>query len=77
MTSVLVIGGTGFVGRHAVENLLDHDYDVTSLSRGCPAFPFTDPGDVEHLREDRTDRTALERVGREVDPDVVIDCAAF
>lgn len=77
MTSALVIGGTGFIGRHAVENLLDHEYDVTSLSRGTPAFPFSDPGAVDHVTGDRTDRTTLERVVTRRDPDVVIDCAAF
>lgn len=77
MTSALVIGGTGFIGRHTVENLLDHDYGVTSLSRGEPEFPFSDPGAVDHLIGDRTDRTTLEQIATRLDPDIVIDCAAF
>ncbi|WP_331232366.1 NAD-dependent epimerase/dehydratase family protein [Natronorarus salvus] len=77
MTDALVIGGTGFIGRHTIENLLDHDYDVTSLSRGEPEFPFSDPGAVDHLIGDRSDRTTLERAATRLDQAVVIDCAAF
>jgi len=77
MASALVIGGTGFIGRHAVENLLGHDYDVTSVSRSAPAFPFTDPTAVEHVTGDRTDQSTLETLAAGRDPDVVVDCAAF
>lgn len=77
MTSALVIGGTGFIGRHTVETLLNHDYAVTSLSRNNPEFPFSAPGAVDHVTGDRTDETTLERIATRLDPDVVIDCAAF
>lgn len=77
MPSALVVGGTGFIGRHTVENLLDHGYDVTSMSRSEPEFPFTEPAEVDHLIEDRTDASALERIATDLDPDVVIDCAGF
>lgn len=77
MSSALVIGGTGFIGRHTVENLLDHDYDVTSLSRSNPEFPFSDPESIEHVTGDRTDQTTLERIVTRFDLDIVIDCAAF
>lgn len=30
----LVIGGTRFIGRHTVTELLNHDYDVTVFNRG-------------------------------------------
>lgn len=77
MTSALVIGGTGFLGRHTLENLLDHEYDVTSLSRGNPELPFSDPEAVEHVTGDRTNRGALEHIATRREPNVVIDCAAF
>ena len=77
MTAALVIGGTGFVGRHTVENLLEHDYDVTSMSRGRHGVQFADRTTVEHVTGDRTDDTLLADVARRVEPDVVIDCAAF
>lgn len=38
LESALVIGGTGFVGRHTVRELLYHDYDVTTLARGTGGY---------------------------------------
>jgi 2'-hydroxyisoflavone reductase len=77
MDSALVIGATGFVGRHAVENLLEHGYAVTALSRSEHRFRFADRPDVERVSVDRTDADALAGVAERVDPDVVIDCAAY
>ena len=77
MTSALVIGGTGFIGRHTVENFLDHNYEVTSLSRSTPEFPFSDSGAINHVTGNRTDQSTLERIATRFDPNVVIDCAAF
>ena len=37
MTSALVVGGTGFVGRHTAAEFLDHGHTVTALSRGTVA----------------------------------------
>ena len=77
MARALVIGGTGFVGRHAVANLDGHGYDVTSLGRGGHPFDFDDWPDVEQRRGDRTDPQVIEDVARGLEPDVVVDCAAF
>jgi len=76
MVHALVIGGTGFVGRHAVAELRAHEYEVTVLSRGESEVPFT-AETVEHLRGDRTDERDLADAARSTSPDVVIDCAAF
>lgn len=77
MTTALVIGGTGFLGRHTVENFLSAGYDVASLSRSEPEFPYSEPGAVEHVTGDRTDQSTLERLATRLDPAVVIDCAAL
>jgi nucleoside-diphosphate-sugar epimerase len=77
MTSALVIGGTGFVGRHAVEELLDHGYDVTTLSRSTPDAEFRDRASLSHVTADRTDPDALADAARRVQPEIVIDCAVF
>lgn len=42
MTDALLIGGTGFIGRHTVEELLAHSYDVTTMARGDRQDPFAD-----------------------------------
>lgn len=77
MDSALVIGATGFLGRHTVENLLEHGYDVAALSRGEHGFRFADRTGVERVTADRTDADALAAVAARVDPAVVIDCAAY
>ncbi|MFD1587009.1 NAD-dependent epimerase/dehydratase family protein [Halorientalis brevis] len=76
MVHALVIGGTGFVGRHAVAELREHGYEVTAFSRGQSEVPFTDEA-VTHLRGDRTDERELADAAQAADPDVVVDCAAF
>ena len=47
LDSALVIGGTGFVGRHTVADLLDHGYDVTAVSRDSQGYRFPDRLPVE------------------------------
>jgi 2'-hydroxyisoflavone reductase len=70
--SVLILGGTGFVGPHVVERLLARGHTVTLFNRGRTnpqLFPT-----VEKLRGDRkTDVGALE--GRSFD--AVIDTSAY
>ncbi len=73
----LVIGGTRFIGRHAVEHLLDHDYRVTIFNRGNHDDPFAEREGVDRVEGDRTNDTALERAREEFDPDVVVDMVAY
>ena len=77
MQSALVIGGTRFIGRHTVTELLDHEYDVAIFNRGNHENPFEDDDRVTHVPGDRTDRAALERAADAVDPAIVIDCVAY
>lgn len=77
MTSALVIGGSGFIGRHTATNLLDHGYEVTTLSRSQSEDQFTDRASGTHITADRTDDDALVDAARRVEPEIVIDCAAF
>lgn len=78
MDTALTIGGTRFVGRHTVEELLDHDYEVTIFTRGTHENPFADRDDVAHHRGDRNDREALEAARDAVEPDAVFDfCGMF
>ncbi len=77
MTSALVVGGTRFIGRHTVRDLLDNGYDVTTFTRGNDDYPFTDTAGVDHVTGDRTDRDALAAAADAVDPDVVLDFVAY
>jgi 2'-hydroxyisoflavone reductase len=73
----LVVGGTRFSGRELVEELLAHDYHVTTFTRGESENPFTDREGVDAINGDRTDTGALESARDEVTPDVVVDMCAF
>ncbi|WP_396610304.1 NAD-dependent epimerase/dehydratase family protein [Haloferax sp. S1W] len=77
MDSALVIGGTRFIGRHLVSDLLDHDYDVTIFNRGNHDNPFADNPRVQHIQGDRTDDEALRTAKLTVEPDAVFDCVAY
>lgn len=76
MPSALVIGGTGFVGRHTVAELHEHGYTVTSLSRNDHDFQFAPDGPIRERTGDRTNPDVVREIERDVDPDVVVDCAA-
>ena len=77
MDDALVIGGTRFIGRHLVSELLDHGYDVTTFNRGTRDDPFADVDRVNHIEGDRTNDSALEAAAASVDPDAVFDCVAY
>ncbi|WP_267642643.1 NAD-dependent epimerase/dehydratase family protein [Haloarchaeobius amylolyticus] len=77
MDTAMVIGGTRFIGRHTVSELLEHDYEVTIFNRGNHENPFADDDRVTHVAGDRTDDGDLASAAHEVDPDVVIDCVAY
>lgn len=46
----LVIGGTRFIGRHTVMDLLAHGYHVTLVTRGRHENPFADHAKVQHVQ---------------------------
>ena len=77
LESALVIGGTGFVGRHTVGELLANGYSVTTMSRGEQPVRFDEATPVEHVTGDRSDPNDLRDAARRSNPDLVIDCAAF
>ncbi|WP_313691582.1 NAD-dependent epimerase/dehydratase family protein [Halorarum halobium] len=75
--SALVIGGTRFIGRQVVEDLLANGYDVTIFNRGNHETPFADDDAVTHVEGDRTDDTDLKAAALSVTPDIVVDCVAY
>ncbi|WP_436935017.1 NAD-dependent epimerase/dehydratase family protein [Halovenus marina] len=77
MEQALVIGGTRFIGRHLVTELLDHDYAVTLFNRGTHENPFADNDSVGHIAGDRRSGAALKAARDAVDPDLVVDCVAY
>jgi nucleoside-diphosphate-sugar epimerase len=73
MDTALTIGGTRFIGRHTVLELLDHGYEVTTFTRGEHDNPFAGCERVSQFSGDRHDRAALEAARDAVDPDAVFD----
>lgn len=72
---ILVLGGTGYVGRRVSERLLEHGHEVTVVSRGQRRPEVL--GKVEHLQLDRKDREAFEAAMRPRRFDAVIDNIAY
>jgi len=72
----LFLGGTRFIGRHAVGEFRDAGYDVTIVSRGEHDNPFADDDAVDHLQGDRDDDATLQAAA-DRDPDVVVDLVAY
>lgn len=54
---VLVVGGTAFIGRHTVEELLRRNHEVTIFHRGTTPNPFKER--VEEVLGDRRDPKAV------------------
>ena len=77
MEDALVIGGTRFIGRHLVTELLEHGYQVTIFNRGRHENPFADDDRVSQVSGDRTNETAVEQLAESADPDVVFDVVAY
>ena len=75
--TALVIGGTRFIGRHTVTELLANGYEVTMVNRGTHENPFADDDRVTHIEGDRKDRQTLRTAKLSVDPEIVIDCVAY
>ena len=76
MSRVMTIGGARFMGRYTVEAFLDRGDDVTLFTRGRTDIPF-DPAAITHFQGDRRNRDDLEAARDDVDPDVVVDFAAY
>ncbi|SDR30903.1 NAD-dependent epimerase/dehydratase family protein [Pseudovibrio sp. Tun.PSC04-5.I4] len=70
MHSLLVIGGSGFVGAALVPMLLSRGYTVTLLNRGSRPIPGT-----AQLTADRNDLKAMQRVAQKFE--AVIDTSAY
>jgi nucleoside-diphosphate-sugar epimerase len=77
MSRALIIGGTRFIGRHLVTELLDADYEVTLLNRGTHENPFADHPDVEQFTGDRKSGATLDEAEETVEPSIVVDCVAY
>jgi nucleoside-diphosphate-sugar epimerase len=72
---VLIIGGTGFIGRHLTRNLLRTKHHVAVFHRGRRRVRF--PRRVLHLHGDRNRLKESAQSFASFSPDVVVDLIAF
>lgn len=75
MNSVLIIGGTQFIGRHTTEELLSQGYEVTLLNRGTLNIPFSRP--VTTLVADRKNKGELQQALQGHTFDAVVDMIGY
>jgi len=71
----LVLGGSVFVGRHLVEELLRHGHEVTVLNRGLTTVEHQ--AEVRSLTCDRKDHEAVRRSLADTQFDAVFDVSAY
>ncbi len=68
---VLVIGGTGFIGRHVVDSLIEKGHETTVLHRGKSQTTLNEK--AKSLIGDRQLLIRLSEDVKKIQPDVVID----
>jgi 2'-hydroxyisoflavone reductase len=69
---LLVLGGTGFVGRHLVAEAVARGHEVSTFSRGVTPTSF--PPEVEQLQGDRDANLVMLAAG---EWDAVVDCDSY
>ena len=75
MGKILVTGGAGYVGSHAVRELLKNGYEVVVYDNLCRGFKEALPKEVEFIQGDLNNSELLEQIFRMHKFDSVIDFA--
>ncbi len=75
MKKVLVVGGTLFMGRHLVNDLINKGYDVTIATRGNTKDDFKDK--IKRLKLDRTNEQSIKSALTGLSFDIVFDSLAY
>src|SRR5580700_6400287 len=72
---LLFLGGTRFIGKHAVELAHAGGHEVTVVHRGHHNSPL--PRGVVEILADRLDSSSLSAIFKRVRPDSVVDTCAM
>ena len=72
---ILVIGGTGFIGRFVIQQLLAKGHELSVFDRGVT--PANLPSEVNRIQGDRQYLTDYRKTFGQLAPDVVLDTIAF
>jgi uncharacterized protein YbjT (DUF2867 family) len=72
---ILVVGGTGFIGRHVVDHALSLGWEVTSLSLRAPLESL--PPQVHVAVADTADATALRNALHDSKFEYAVNCGGY
>lgn len=72
---VLAIGGTGFIGLHVVQRLVEAGHAVTVFHRGQTVAHL--PSDINHISGDRCDLRSFTPEFKRFSPDVTLDMICY
>ncbi|HTG16498.1 MAG TPA: NAD-dependent epimerase/dehydratase family protein [Blastocatellia bacterium] len=72
---VLVIGGTGFIGKHVAQRLIEAGHAVTVFHRGQTGADL--PAEVNHIFGERSDLASFSPEFRDLEPDVALDMICY
>ncbi|HJZ69065.1 MAG TPA: NAD-dependent epimerase/dehydratase family protein, partial [Blastocatellia bacterium] len=72
---ILVIGGTGFIGRHVVRLLVESGNAVTIFHRGETVADL--PAEINHIAGDRRDIQSFASEFKRLAPDVALDMICY
>ena len=72
---VLVIGGTGFIGRHVTRRLIEAGHEVTDFHRGQTNADL--PDGVNHISGERRELQAFSSEFKRIKPDVALDMICY
>lgn len=73
---ILVTGGTGFIGSHLIEKLIEMGHDVSVIVRHSTR-PFNFQNNVKTITADLLDKHSLTKAVTDVQPEIVCHLAAF
>ena len=72
---ILVIGGTGFIGRHVMRRLVETGHAVTVFHRGQTVAHLL--SDINHISGDRRDLRNFKSQFKRFSPDVTLDMICY
>ena len=77
LVRLLVVGGTGFIGRHIVNYAAKLGWEVTSLNLSLSYDKFERSASVRYLYEDITNSTALKQALESNAFEYVVNCSGY
>ncbi len=75
-SKILVVGGSGFIGRNLVESFRSQAGHVYSMHTSNSAFTYSDPN-ISNIKHDLSSESETKRVIREISPDYVFNVSGY